>query len=240
MFLEPKLIKSADGGVLLDVEGDQLLKLNLTAVQFWEELSAGKTDDQIADTMCAQHSVSRKQVKEDLQVLKARISELGLTMPSLQNEETVVKAGTFVLPNFPWYAGKREGLTRRSNPLLTACALAALFAFDCLLSLQSMKGLCRFVKRFPARKKDFQTDQSLLPRICFAVERACVWYPKKALCLQRSAVTTCMLRWAGVPAEMVLGAQPMPLQAHAWVEVNGAVINDHLAVKNVYGVLDRY
>jgi hypothetical protein len=68
---------------------------------------------------------------------------------------------------------------------------------------------------------------------------ACIWYWKEVLCLQRSAATTCLLKRYGVPAHMILGAQPMPFKAHAWVEVNGSVVNDKPYMREMYAVLDR-
>ena len=65
------------------------------------------------------------------------------------------------------------------------------------------------------------------------------WYPKQAMCLQRSAVTTCLLRSAGVQAEMIIGCQRLPFLAHAWVEVDGEVINDKAQVQLTHAVLDR-
>ena len=74
----------------------------------------------------------------------------------------------------------------------------------------------------------------MIGRICTAVERACVWYPKKAMCLQRSAVTVCLLKSVGIDARMIVGARVMPMLSHAWVEVNGEVVNDYLKVTTVY------
>src|SRR4051794_12868333 len=76
-------------------------------------------------------------------------------------------------------------------------------------------------------------------KICGAVDVACIWYWKEVLCLQRSAVTTCLLRRHGIPAEMVIGAQQMPFRAHAWVEVEGQVVNDKPYMRDIYAVLDR-
>src|SRR5260370_19503425 len=76
-------------------------------------------------------------------------------------------------------------------------------------------------------------------RVCDAVNHACIWYPKRALCLQRSAVTTCLLRSCGVPAQMVIGAQKLPFKAHAWVEVNGRPVNERTDVQTIYGVWER-
>ena len=71
------------------------------------------------------------------------------------------------------------------------------------------------------------------------VDRAQMYYPKKAMCLQHSAVVTCLLRRRGVPAEMVLAAQTFPPRAHAWAEVAGEVVNDLSSVKSEYRVLRR-
>ncbi|HVI07425.1 MAG TPA: lasso peptide biosynthesis B2 protein [Candidatus Binatia bacterium] len=75
--------------------------------------------------------------------------------------------------------------------------------------------------------------------ICAAVDRACVWYWKPVLCLQRSAATACLLKSHGVSAELVIGVQPRPFRAHAWVEVGGKVVNDKPYVTEIYTVLDR-
>jgi hypothetical protein len=71
------------------------------------------------------------------------------------------------------------------------------------------------------------------------IDLACLWYPKRVLCLHRSAATACLLRKYGVPAEMVLGVQQLPFRAHAWVEVAGRTVNDRPYVNELYLVLDR-
>lgn len=76
-------------------------------------------------------------------------------------------------------------------------------------------------------------------QVCDAINRACSWYPKRALCLQRSAVTACLLRTAGIPAQLVLGAQKLPFKAHAWVEVEGHVVNERPEIQTTYGVWER-
>lgn len=87
------------------------------------------------------------------------------------------------------------------------------------------------------------TEQKAAPgsveRTCSAVDMACIWYWKEVLCLQRSAATAVLLKQQGVPAHLVIGAQQMPFKAHAWVEVEGQVVNDRPYTAEVYGVLDR-
>ena len=93
------------------------------------------------------------------------------------------------------------------------------------------------VRTYPTTKKIPSEDT--IERICSAVNLACILYWKKALCLQRAAVTVCLLRRHGVTAELVIGAQQSPFKAHAWVEVSGRVINDKSYVPEIYAVLDR-
>nr|UXE46043.1 hypothetical protein Hi04_10k_c5548_00008 [uncultured bacterium] len=75
--------------------------------------------------------------------------------------------------------------------------------------------------------------------ICTAVDLACIWYWKQVLCLQRSAATACLLKRHGISAQLMIGAQQMPFKAHAWVEVNGIVVNDKPYIREIYAVLDR-
>ena len=75
--------------------------------------------------------------------------------------------------------------------------------------------------------------------ICRAVDLACIFYPKRVFCLQRSAAATILLRHSGIRAEMVLGAQLQPFRFHAWVELEGVVLNDRPYVRDIYQTLER-
>jgi len=76
-------------------------------------------------------------------------------------------------------------------------------------------------------------------QVCASVDMACIWYWKEVLCLQRSAATAYLLKRRGVPAQLLIGAQQMPFKAHAWVEVNGRVVNDKPYMREIYKVLDK-
>jgi prolyl oligopeptidase len=93
------------------------------------------------------------------------------------------------------------------------------------------------VRRFPVNGRSLSPED--IVTICAAVDLACIWYWKEALCLQRSAATTCLLRSRGIEAELVIGTQKLPFKAHAWVEVDGRVVNDKSYTPEMYAVLDR-
>ncbi len=120
----------------------------------------------------------------------------------------------------------------------TFVAFVGLLSFDLLLRLRGFQSLIKKVEHWPI--KEPQTiDLELCERVRATVDRAQVYYPKKAMCLQHSAVLTCLLRRRGVPAELVLAAQEFPPKGHAWSEVDGVVINDLQSVKNSNRVLKR-
>jgi hypothetical protein len=121
--------------------------------------------------------------------------------------------------------------------LLVFKAYGKLIYFDLYLARGNFSALYEKVRNYPVQKS-LPSPRSV-EEICAAVDMACIWYWKEALCLQRSAATACLLRQYGVPAQLVIGAQQMPFKAHAWVEVGGRVVNDKPYMHEMYAVLDQ-
>ena len=152
------------------------------------------------------------------------------------------------LPSVPFHVREETRASPAPTRAMVATALLGLAGFDLVLRVWSLKVLCACVARVAVRprrpasdpRSDPTPDPRLVAQVCAAVERACVWYSKQALCLQRSAVTACLLRRFGVPARLVIGARPMPFLAHAWVEVEGAVVNDWPRTPQFYPTLTSY
>ena len=116
-------------------------------------------------------------------------------------------------------------------------AYLKLIYFDLYLVRGNFSALYDSVRNYPIGKKAETADT--IERICFAMDMACIWYWKEALCLQRSAAAACLLKRYGIPAQMVIGAKQMPFKAHAWVEVGGRVVNDKPYMPEIYAELDR-
>ncbi len=122
-------------------------------------------------------------------------------------------------------------------PSLVGLALGGLLGFDVLRLGRNFAKLHRIVSGWTlARQLRFANPVN---RVCRAINYACIWYPKRVQCLQRSVVTTCLLRSCGVPAKMVIGIQQLPFRAHAWTEVDGRAINERRDVQRIYQVLER-
>lgn len=121
--------------------------------------------------------------------------------------------------------------------LLVLRAYQRLIQFDLYLARGNFHSLYDKVRGYPITNGSVPMNP--VEEVCAAVDMACIWYWKEVLCLQRSAATTCLLRRNGVPAQMIVGVQQMPFKAHAWVEVDGHVVNDKPYMPEIYAVLER-
>jgi hypothetical protein len=120
---------------------------------------------------------------------------------------------------------------------LAAKAWLALFVFD----VARLGGFARQHARVRACRVRSRAaaDVPDVEDVIWAVDEACVWYVKRAPCLQRSAVATRLLRLHGIGAELVIGYRPLPFESHAWVEVSGRVVNDRPQYQKAFTVLER-
>jgi hypothetical protein len=116
-------------------------------------------------------------------------------------------------------------------------ALIGLLVFDLLGFGRDFAKMHKLVQDWKTAVQS--TSPDIVVQVCNAVNYACICYPKRVLCLQRSTVTTCLLRSVGVPARLVMGAQALPFKAHAWTEVDGCAINERRDVQRVYRVWER-
>jgi hypothetical protein len=115
----------------------------------------------------------------------------------------------------------------------------ALLAADVLLRTRGFGAIYRFVKRWPVKQKRGAAIDDARA-ICSRVDRASAFYFKRAWCLQRSAVTVVLLRSKGFPAQLSIGVQSIPFLAHAWVELDGRVINDdEAAIRKRFALMER-
>lgn len=111
-----------------------------------------------------------------------------------------------------------------------------LLYFDCLMRFWGFDRIHTAVREqsvSPAEKRDESAS------LCRAIDFACVFYFKRVLCLQRSAATAVLLRRHGWSAQLVIGAQLLPFQSHAWVEIGGCVVNDKPYIEEIFQVLER-
>jgi hypothetical protein len=233
-----RVVQNEDGAVLLDIRQGLCLSMTPVGVKIWDCLRLNYSVSQIAEALAAEFNVPNKQVHDDVVAFISDLAQKGLL---LSGEPTEMKA------QLSWVLGlilrghrTLQSLSFRrakATRFLIWKALIALLAFDLLHFGDSFPRMHEFVRGWTTAQWPASPDS--IERVCHAVNWACVWYPKRVLCLQRSAVTTCLLRSYGIEARMAMGAQTVPFRAHAWTEVEGHAINERRNVQKIYMVWAR-
>lgn len=99
-------------------------------------------------------------------------------------------------------------------------------------SWMASKGFHRFASRLDAALKSGKSSRRHQPvsfsEIAGAIEWARLLSPFKAKCLPISIATVRLARTFGIDAKVVVGVHALPLQSHAWAQVNECLINDFL------------
>ena len=253
-----------DGSVLLSIAEDRICKLNGVGALTWmvlENAQGRLTPDEIVFALEEKfqainaegelrYEVSREQLRADTtRFLKkmASIEFLQELRDSGGQELYSIKDDVSATTSSPQkVAEDSQDLNTCEEPeenisyskRETFSAFLGLLAFDLLLKFAGFQSLIRKVEQWPTTGPR-TTDRAICRRVRGMVDRAQMYYPKKAMCLQHSAVVTCLLRRRGVPAEMVLAAQEFPPKAHAWAEVMNQVVSDSPNVKTRYRELRR-
>lgn len=258
-----RALRHKDGSVLLSVHADQVFRLNGVGALTWliiEEVGSPFKVDYVVHRLHAlfeeinsegevYYDVSPEQLSHDTGALLEKLCGLGVLVrhTDLQQQTTYAVAegvtGTTGSPDpvaeplsimETAEAGEQAKMPKREIVI----AFLVLAAVDLLLKFAGFETLVRRIERWPIRESRI-SDPNKARSVCAAVDRAQMYYPRKAMCLQRSAAVTFLLRHRGVPAVMVLAAQEFPPKAHAWVEVGGVVVNDSKIVKGKYRELRR-
>jgi hypothetical protein len=119
---------------------------------------------------------------------------------------------------------------------LTIKAARLLVLWDWRIKVRSFESLYRSLQRYPiAMERSPNLD---IDAIEDAVQLASIWYWKRILCLQRSCCLFWMLRDAGIPARLQIGAQHWPPRTHAWVNVDGRIVGDMPHKVQLFQLLD--
>ncbi len=229
-----------EGCIVLNVERGTVLSLNDTgALMFRKFLDGGLTRSEFLNAVSSDFDCKDPtRLESTVDSLLHQLVNKGV----LQNRQS--KVGTYV-----WSLRRRLGrvLARSVSmtltlPLIlrakTTTSFLLLITADAILKLAGFSALHQAVKEWPLRKKASGEPQ-LISRLCSAANQACSWYPKQSLCLQRSVILTWLFRSYGVKAEMVIGVHKMPFYGHAWVELEGKVINDDANAQNFFQVVSR-
>jgi hypothetical protein len=250
--------KHKDGSVLLSIAEDSVCKLNGVGALTWMILEEARDGLSLEEIVCALehefeainsenellYEVPHEQLTTDTDRFLKKLASMNLVQHSGDSFYSISAdvTGTTSAPATEIeqsdFAGNDIAEDLSFSRRETFSAFVGLLAFDLLLKFGGFQRLIGKVARWPIAEPR-NADREICRRVRGMVDRAQMYYPKKAMCLQHSAVVTCLLRRRGIPAQMILAAQTFPPKAHAWSEVAGEVVNDQSSVKSEYRVLKR-
>lgn len=252
--MKPKLnLKQyGDGMILYSRNTERLYRLNSTATCIWsiiERHRNGLTISQIHDQLQSETEsldLSGPGIDDTFSLVET-LAQLGLLERILRLDgDRIYKASNSVATQTD---NKNSGNDQESiqfDPTFTLTTrvklkdvLTVYFLFtaiDCYLKLAGFNALLRRVQHHQISRRRSTTD--LNAKIA-ALDHAQVYYPKKQMCLQRSAALTWLLRSSGQTAHLVIGTKAFPPKGHAWVEVENQVIGDSPRIKALYRELLR-
>lgn len=117
-------------------------------------------------------------------------------------------------------------------------AWCALTIAHLLIRFARLQHVLRVLDRVPAMSGVSASEREReIANVRRAVGRARRLFFGDAKCLSASTACAALLRLRGMPARLVIGVRTPPFEAHAWVEVEGVVVNDDAAVTRTYSVL---
>jgi Transglutaminase-like superfamily/Coenzyme PQQ synthesis protein D (PqqD) len=229
-----------DGTTMLHITENKIYGLVGVGSVIWEKLlnsTNGLAHSEIVQQLRREFTtVPRRQIEQDVSrildgFLKTRLVEELLDKQRSKPNCSNFTSAAILLVN----AAIRSFLSLKMN---VAAALFAFVVVDLLLKLAGFNVLYNTIKNWPIRPRCAESKD--LTQIWQDVCSAITWYPKQPMCLQRSVVTTWLLRSRGIPAQVIIGCQKRPFLVHAWTEVNGQVVNDRQSVRDSHVIIDRW
>ena len=226
-----------DGTTLLHVTENKIYGLVGLSSVIWQKLmesKSGLAESEIVKELGFEFSkISTQQIERDVTKLLQSFEQKHLVdrTSNLQDLRTGATSDSLFLF---FNAAIRLLLCMRLHVLATVLAFVVV---DLVLKVSGFKQLYNLVRQWPTAERSVGPE--VVPQMWSEIRRGITWYPRQVMCLQRSAVTTWLLRSRGAQAQMVIGCQRRPFLVHAWTEVNGEVVNDRQSVRELHKIIDR-
>lgn len=204
------------GFALLHIGTGGVHLCNGSVAALWRNVIAGYSFSEMARNISLDFSISEQRAREDVQTFIEDLLRRRLIL-------------------------REKPVRRRVGPAwLVAKALWKLTVYDLKVLLSGFRSIHRALERqnFAAPVSP-PTQRKIIEHVTHAVALASTLYWRPVQCLHRSVVLARMLRALGIPAQLVIGYRLSPFFSHAWVEVNGRVVNDSLVLPQHLMVLHR-
>lgn len=236
----------SNGVSIMNRSSGKYFALTSTSSEIWDMIGEGKSFAEILDLLQRKYPEVGERLQTDLTDLLAQLITLGLIAPTAHEKAQVEPPVDEPVPGSGRHSSRsipllgrylRQGKIYRA--IWIVMAYISLVWTDCFLKGLGFARFYRVVRSWPCERGCSGRQQNEIEAVVAIVNSAAAYYLKRAWCLQRSAVTTYLLRLRGIPAELVIGVRELPFLAHAWVEVGGEVVNDRSMVQKFYKEIER-
>jgi hypothetical protein len=119
-------------------------------------------------------------------------------------------------------------------PILVMEALFELLRYDWGARFTGLHGIHKGLAGFPVSERKLADPR----QVCAAMAWATALYWKPVQCLQRSVALARLLRRNGWYGRLIIGFRAMPFVSHAWVELDGVIVNDTQTYRRRLRVLE--
>lgn len=230
-----------DGAVLLlNVHSGAYFALNPVGSLVWEHLSAGGTREDALAGLRQRFRAPPERLARDVDALLERLVAKGLLAQgglAPDPSPAALEPVPVLAPEAPPRSQAPARLTPAWRVAAVLLSYALLVCMDLLLRLRGFERFHETMRRWPVRAR--RASDVNVAGLCAAVDSAAGYYFKRAWCLQRSAATVALLRGRGLPAQLVIGVRRLPFMAHAWVELDGRIVNDDPRLRRTLEVIER-
>ena len=230
-----------DGSTILDVSNDKIYSLIGVSSLIWAKLAASRRGlmlysivDFVSDRF---QEIPRQTIEADASRLLESLRRKGIVTAGANSSYFRSTFSKSITRSLIFLARVPANMLLRVR-LHTFTAFLGIAMVNLVLRIFGFHMLCEAIKLWPVNDRVVTPDAKL--KVCEGVKQATSWYPRQSVCLQRSAVTCCLLRESGIAADLVIGCRKIPFGAHAWVEVAGEIANDKRQVQEFYKVLSRF
>jgi hypothetical protein len=251
---ESRSILDTDGGIILDLRNGRFCGLNPNGAKIWRALqnSGATTQSSLVDMLQAEFRVQRcdleRHVEEFLNAMARKALVRKVEDGAGCREDTLPAAAT--QGDSPKHSLSDDSCTAalavpcETEPASARVIGMAVFATIGLIVAQALlkvRGFCSLhhaMRKWPVRKRK-HWDRSTIAEVSSAITKASRFCPRRVWCLERAAVTVCLLRWRGLPAKFVIGCQRVPFASHAWAEVFQIPVNEDPMTIALYRAIER-
>jgi len=232
-------METPSGGVLMDIAGDRFMSLTPLSANIWRKLSLGAEIQEIVAEVSTIRKIPSDAADELLTKQLRAWERAGLVNPAVA--PGVLPLNRVSIPPALLQFSEWQVQSASLGLLLMLSLLRTEAAYRRLLSRLGLAGTLNNLQQehsSPGLLQENAIAGAL--RNYHALRRAFRQSDNARDCLIRSLALAAVLRRDGVDAQLCIGITDLPFRSHAWVEAQGHVLNERLAVCERYSVLGRF